>query len=265
MSIPPAGYQRLLAIIRQTGPALVAFSGGVDSTLVLQAAVSVFGEDTRAVLVRSRLQTTEEIAEAEATAATIGVHLTVIDVKPLSWPEFVANPPDRCYFCKKRIYSLFLDLGHSWGISTLMDGTNSDDRQEDRPGLKAIAELGVATPLAAGALDKKEVREISRFLGLPTWNKPSSSCLATRIPTGIAITEDLLGLARSGENLLHTHGFFGCRLRLVQEGQKGLLAARLELAAGDIKRFSHSPFKEEIIANFHGLGFSTVYLELNER
>lgn len=264
MSIP-AGYQRLLAIIRQTGPAVVAFSGGVDSTLVLQAVVSVFGEGARAVLARSALQTAEEIAAAEATAAMMGAHLTVIEVKPLSWPEFVLNPAERCYCCKKRIYSLLLDLAHAWGIPALIDGTNSDDMQADRPGLKAIAELGVATPLAAGALTKKKVREISRSLGLKTWNKPSSSCLATRIPTGVAITEDLLKFAMSGENLLHAHGFFGCRLRLLQERQEGFFAARLELAKGDVKRFSSYPLKQEIIANFYKLGFSTISLELNER
>lgn len=200
-----------------------------------------------------------ETEQVRVLAREIGVRLLIESVEPLTWQDVAANPVDRCYHCKKRIYSLFLETLRLHDIACLMDGTNQDDLDDDRPGLLAIKELGVVTPLAQAGLTKSEVRQLSRELGLPTWNRPSSSCLATRICSGMALTSEKILLVAQGEEYLITHGFLGCRLRL------GPDRAVLELAHGDMERFVKTEVRNMVLQHLNHLGLPKIFLDLQER
>uniref|UniRef100_UPI0040568EEB ATP-dependent sacrificial sulfur transferase LarE n=1 Tax=Candidatus Electronema sp. TaxID=2698783 RepID=UPI0040568EEB len=201
----------------------VAFSGGADSSLLLRAAVDALGaENVLALHARSCLQKKEEQERAMSWPQRHGcpAQLRILDFAPLTWPDFTANPPQRCCLCKRRIYSRFLELLADEGVDALLDGTNWDDLQQGeaaRPGLRAVAELSVQTPLADCGLSKAEVRALSRELNLDTWDQPSGSCLATRIPAGMAITAARLAQVAAMEQVLADAGFSSCRARLLDD------------------------------------------------
>jgi len=192
-------------------------------------------------------------------AARIGCRLQIHEVDPLAWPEFVANPPDRCYHCKKKIYRLLGDLLADQAGMSLMDGTNLDDLDEDRPGRRAVAELGIKTPLVEAGLRKAEIRQGSRRLQLANWDRPSSSCLATRIPSGVAVTGARLNLVRQSEQYLHSRGFYGCRVRLAAK------AIQLELAKADVARFAAGANRAAVSRFFRNLGVAKVYVDIKGR
>lgn len=204
-------YDRLLAVVADN-PGWVAYSGGVDSTLLLKAVLDVNSFRAVALFADSSLQAQVDRQNARCLADFLGVQLQVVEVDPQLEPNFSANPPDRCYICKKSVYRRFQSL-LPLGIS-LLDGTNRDDLVAVRPGHRAIKELGVITPLAMAGLTKPEVRETSRRLGLPNWNRPSASCLATRIPEGFAISPELLRHIEECEGLIRALGFGHIRTRL---------------------------------------------------
>ena len=185
-------YQHLKEIIREAGSAAVAFSGGVDSSFLLKASVDTLGPKVLALHARSILQHEDEQAVASALLQEMGCESLIHEIDPLAWPEFPANPQDRCYLCKKKIYTIFLRDIQSRELQYLFDGTNMDDLQQDRPGLKAIKQLKVRMPLVEAGLHKQEIRQLSRELGLKTWQKFSSSCLATRVPCGTRITNEII-------------------------------------------------------------------------
>ena len=184
-----AKYRRLENLLGQYGKVAVAFSGGADSNFLLAVSCKILGPaQVRAFHASSILLSQEEEAQIEPLCRNLGCKLQTFHFEPLSWPEFIANPPDRCYLCKKHIYQTFKDDSVvSQGGYQLLDGTNFDDLATDRPGLKAIPEFEVRTPLAEANLTKKEIRKLSRDMRLATWDKPSSSCFATRIPAGTTI------------------------------------------------------------------------------
>lgn len=248
-------------MIGSSSAVAIAFSGGVDSSLVVKAAMDALGRGRVLALTASlRLQTGKEQERAISIAKEIGCRLVTIDVDLLSWRKFTDNPHDRCYFCKHRIYSLFLQIIADQDIPVLLDGTNTDDlNNNDRPGLRAIRELGVKTPLAEAGFTKTDVRRISRQLGLSNWNHLSSSCLATRIPTGSIISETKTETIARCESFLNSLGFFGCRVRLYKDH------ARLELISGDIKRFSEPNVRTNVINYFSGQGINKIFLDLSER
>lgn len=248
----------LRKIISDAGRVAVAFSGGVDSSFLLKTAHDVLGDNVIALQACSSLQTHEETGRGKEIADEIGARLRLFAIDPLSRPVFVANPPDRCYHCKKEIYALFKAELAADAVQ-LLDGTNTDDLLDDRPGLRAIREFGVKTPLVEAGLGKSEIRILSKHLNLPTWDQPSSSCLATRIPSGTPITRENLELVARCERFLHSLNFMGCRARLQGDSVK------IELARGDAERFVSRPISAKVKLFFDDLGLNKFFLDPSER
>ena len=211
----------------------VAFSGGVDSSLLVWAAAR-YGSDWRAYYVHSPFQPAFELADARQVAGQCGLPLTVLDVDVLQNETVAANPPDRCYHCKRLLFSAILDQARRDGCPLVIDGTNASDDAGDRPGMRALRELEVRSPLRECGLTKADVRRLSREAGLPTWSKPAYACLATRVPAGTALTAELLRSVEAAEAALTELGFRDFRVRVrqgmalvqVTETQWPLAAAR---------------------------------------
>jgi len=250
----------LEGIIGREGRAAVACSGGVDSTLVLKIAHDVLGhENTIAVFADTPLLPSGESEAVREVVNCIGSRFLTVSLDPFSWPGFIKNPLERCYLCKKKIYQTFLEKLVDNNFTILMDGTNLEDLSDFRPVLKALNELGIRTPLADAGLIKKEVRRLSRELGLPNWNKYSSSCLATRITTGQPISLEKLDLIQKCENLLQGFGFRGCRVRLSGE------SAVIELMERDMDNFIRNATRAEVLKKFNDFGVKKVFLSMSGR
>lgn len=215
---------------RQNPRAAVAFSGGVDSAYLLWLGVQA-GAVLRAYFVKTPFQPQFELEDAHRLCTQLGVELTVVEYDILSDPQTASNPEDRCYHCKKRLFSLLQSRAAEDGFSLLLDGSNASDDAGDRPGMRALAELEVRSPLRECGLTKDMIRARSRKAGLFTWNKPSYACLATRIPAGRVITREDLEKIQRGETLLSGLGFRDFRLRLTAGGCKlQILKEQLPLA-----------------------------------
>ena len=204
---------------RERPRAALAFSGGVDSAYLLWAGIRA-GAEVRPYFVKTPFQPRFELEDARRLCAQLGVALTVIRFDILTAPEVAANPADRCYYCKKRLFSLLREQAAADGFPLLLDGTNASDDAGDRPGMRALRELEVRSPLRECGLTKGRIRELSRQAGLFTWDKPSYACLATRVPAGRTITRDDLEKVERGEAALSGLGFWDFRLRLTQNGCK---------------------------------------------
>ena len=205
----------------------LAFSGGTDSALLLCEARRL-GADVKAYFVKGPFQPQFELEDARRLAKELGAEMEVIETDVLALPEVVENGPRRCYYCKRAIFSLIFERARRDGYDTVIDGTNASDQVDDRPGMQAIAELGVLSPLRMCGVTKAQVRELSAEAGLFTARKPSYACLATRVPTGTAITREALEKVERGEEALREMGFSDLRLRLEGTG------ARLELPAAQL-------------------------------
>lgn len=201
--------------------AALAFSGGVDSTYLLYAARACAPE-VRAYFVKTPFQPAFELEDARRVASEIGADLTVISFDILKVSAVVANPKDRCYHCKTAILNQIAARAREDGLSVLIDGTNASDDPEGRPGFRALRELGVLSPLRAAGLTKEEIRSLSKAAGLFTWDKPSYSCLATRIPSGMPITREQLEKTESAENYLFSQGFTNFRVRTLPDGSAAI-------------------------------------------
>ena len=252
-------YQKAREILKGYDRLAIAFSGGADSSLLLRLAHETLGKNVMALFADSVLQPANERQDAANTAQSIGVTLDIVTFDPLALAEFTSNQARRCYYCKKSIFSTFIDLAHRQNFPWLADGTNRDDLSQDRPGAQAVAELGVKSPLAEAGLTKDDVRQLSQALGLPTWNKPSASCLATRIPTNTRITATDLAMVDLAERHLHDLGYHGCRARLANT------TFYLELASGDIARLVDRREFGAVRDYLHSLGAKKVFLDLLER
>ena len=200
----------------------IAFSGGVDSAYLLYAAMQ-YAEKARAYYVKAEFQPQFELDDAVRLAEELGVDLRILDVQVLSDLRVKANPPDRCYHCKRAIFGTILEAAKADGFSVLLDGTNASDDAGDRPGMRALAELSVFSPLRECGLTKSQIRQLSKEAGLFTWNKPAYACLATRIPTGEELTAEKLAATEIAEDYLFSLGFSDFRVRS-REGH-----ARLQL------------------------------------
>lgn len=233
----------------------VAFSGGTDSALVLWAA-GRYGQQVRAYYVHTVFQPAFELADAQKLAAELGVPLTVVEADVLAVPEAAANGPRRCYYCKRALFTTLWQRAREDGYTVLLDGTNASDDAGDRPGMQALRELEVRSPLRECGLTKAEVRRMSKEAGLFTWDKPAYACLATRIPTGTAITREALEKVERGENALFRLGFTDFRVRLMGD------AARIQVPADQMERAI--ALRGEIIQAL-GTDFSAVLLDLAGR
>ena len=257
-------YRQLCAILARysgQGKVAVAYSGGVDSSLLAHAALRTLGSENVLVLHGlSQLLARYDLALVQDDLdrdSILKQACCQVLVDPLLWPEFVENTEQRCYHCKRRLYSLFLEEIKAAGGSVVMDGTNCDDRMSVRPGLRAIEELGVIVPLEEAGLGKQEIRSLSKHLGLPAHDRLSNSCLATRIPTLTPISPGLLRSVEKGEELLRGMGFYGCRVR---PQKKGVV---LHLCDQDFNRLADRGVCADIIECFRVIGFQGSHFELN--
>lgn len=252
-----AKYEKLKSIIKDCGKIAIAFSGGVDSTFLTKVAKDVLGENAVAVTISSILVTDDELKEADDFCKAENIEHLIYNADVLSIPGFEDNPPDRCYICKKAIFTNVKNLVGERGISVIAEGTNVDDDGDYRPGMRAIKELGVRSPLKEAGLTKAEIRELSCMLGLKTWNKPSCACLASRFAYGEVINKDKLDMIYSAECYIRSLGFEQFRVRL----QDGI--ARIELRPADIQKFIENGIKDKVSEKLHTLGFKYVSLDLD--
>lgn len=241
----------------------MAFSGGVDSTLLLYAALEALGREHVLVLQGvSELVSEREKRSADGILDELQIapeNRIESELHPMIWPEFVANTSDRCYFCKKRMYQSFLRILEKHEYHVLLDGSNVDDLKSSRPGFRAIHELSVQTPLLDSGLNKEDIRALASVYNLSNYSKPSNSCLATRLPEGEQITKERLGSVEKYEDFLLSRDFTGCRAR--PEGRDMVL----ELSGTDGERLLASSMRIEIIHFFQSEGFSRVLVDLIPR
>lgn len=235
-----AKLKQILGTMGDAGGAAVAFSGGVDSTLLVRVCKEVLGDNILAITAASAAYPESETAFAQELANMLGVKHITLTTDELADEQFAANPPDRCYFCKKALFGKLQDIAAAHGLPVLLDGTNVDDSGDFRPGARAAQELGVRSPLREAGLTKNDIRSLLKEYGLPNWNKPSFACFATRFPYGERITKEKLDQVGQAETYLRQLGFTQLRVRhhnniarieVVPEQMPQLLEMRLSIAA----------------------------------
>jgi pyridinium-3,5-biscarboxylic acid mononucleotide sulfurtransferase len=259
MSLGLSTAQKLTALqelLVGTDRALVAYSGGVDSTLVAKVAVDVLGERAIAVTAASPSLLPEELVAAQQQALAIGIVHHVVETHEMENPAYRANPINRCYFCKSELHDTLKPLAQQWGYPYVLDGVNGDDLQDYRPGIQAAQERGARSPLAELGISKLEVREIARHLGLAVWNKPAQPCLSSRFPYGEEISIEKLQRVGRAEIYLRSLGYHQLRVRSVGD------TARIELPPDQIGQFVKEQSLPTVVDQLQALGFSYVTLDL---
>jgi pyridinium-3,5-biscarboxylic acid mononucleotide sulfurtransferase len=251
-------YKKLKATILDLKKVLVAFSGGVDSTFLLKMVAELLGnERVLAVTAISKTMSRQEGRDARKYAKNIGVEHVEIETTELDIPEFLQNPENKCYICKKHRYGRLIELSQERGFDFVVDGENADDHLDFRPGSIAAKELGIRSPLREAGLTKKEIRHFSKELGLLSWNKPSFACLASRIPYHELITEEKLNQVDKGEEFLRQLGFLP-QLRVRHHGN----TARIELDDKDFVKLVQDDIRLGIVHFFKSIGFKFVTIDL---
>jgi uncharacterized protein len=251
-------YQDLKKLLGDLEKVIVAFSGGVDSSFLLKTAVDVLGvENVIAVTVSSDIIPSEETILAGQFADEIGVKHKIVEIPHLEDEVFSHNPEDRCYICKRWIMDELVKVKQERDIEHILDGTNYGDLEKHRPGLRALREYGVVSPLAEVGLTDAEIRELSRELGLPFWNKPATTCLMTRFPYDFKVTKELLERIHKGEEYLRKLGFEVVRLRYQRDG-----LVSIEVPVEDIPDIVDAGLKKDIVLKLKSLGFRYITLDL---
>lgn len=249
-------YERLKSIVAQAGKAAVAFSGGVDSSLLLKVCYDVLGQDVLAVTASSESFPERELKAARAVARTIGCRHLIIRTHELELPGFSGNPPNRCYLCKKELFGKIREIAAQEGIQVIFDGTNADDSGDYRPGRRAAREAGVRSPLEEAGLGKEELRSLSRKLGLPNWDSPSFACLASRFPYHTKITAPALRQVEQAEAFLWQLG-----MRVFRVRHHGTVA-RIELGQEEMRRLWEESMAPAVVKALKSFGYKYVALDL---
>jgi uncharacterized protein len=248
--------ERLEKLLQDMGSVLVAFSGGVDSTFLLHVAHEILGDRALAITFVSPFVSRKEKERATLFCKEKGIKHIILEADPLEVEQIRANPPDRCYHCKKELYTRALDETRRIGNIHLVDGTQLSDDSDHRPGRRALKELKIRSPLAEAGLDKNQIRQFSRELGLSSWNLPPMACLASRIPYGIALDRESLARIEAAEEFLFREGFFLVRVR---DHNK---TARIELAFEQMERLGDTNLRDRLVNHFKSLGYVAVTLDL---
>ncbi len=252
-----ARYRRLESILRDMESLAIGYSGGVDSTLLLKVAVDTIGDRAVAMIGRSETYPTREFEEAMELARSIGARTVVVKTEETDVVKFTENPPDRCYFCKTELFGKLEEIAAREGLTWIADGTITDDVGDFRPGMKARFEKNVRSPLLEAGMSKVDVRELSRELGLSTWDKPAFACLSSRFPYGTGITRDNLTKVDRAETLLRDMGFRHFRVRFHDER-----TARIEVGTGEIARLVEEHTRTQVISHLKDLGFTYITIDL---